>query len=308
MYGSRSRVISPPGSRKMKMQFLAQSLELPGLQLVRTEHPVDSFSADIVCKIIGTDDHVMIENQLERTNHEHVGQLLTYSAKFDAKIIVWIAQRFTDAHRAALDWLNEISSEEYGFFGVEVRAVQIENSPVAPLFDVVAKPNEWTKPELSKSASNEALTDAHRDNIEFWELLDKALAAKGLVQRRVQKQIKGQNMWIPLTGDGGVYIVPYRAFGGTDRISCYLGLYDQNFEYYYKALLPIAEASTKESIASAKWHLNSTETVRKLLVEYLPVKGISVDKQIEWLVERINDFAEEFAKPAQAAELSKPQP
>lgn len=67
------------------LQFLADSLDLPGLELVRTEHPVDSFSADIVAKIVDTDHFVLIENQLERTDHTHLGQVLTYAPRFDAK-------------------------------------------------------------------------------------------------------------------------------------------------------------------------------------------------------------------------------
>src|SRR6185312_8829511 len=101
--------------------------------------------ADILCKDVGTDAWVLIENQLERTNHGHLGQLLTYAAGLDAVTIVWIAERFTEEHRAALDWLNERTDEKITFFGLEVELWQIGNSPVAPKFNIVSKPNDWAK-------------------------------------------------------------------------------------------------------------------------------------------------------------------
>ena len=75
---------------------------------------------------------MLIENQLERTDHTHLGQLLTYAAGLEAVTVVWIAERFTDEHRAALDWLNEITDEEFSFFGLEIELWRIGDSPMAP--------------------------------------------------------------------------------------------------------------------------------------------------------------------------------
>ena len=88
---------------------------------------------------------MLIENQLERTDHTHLGQLLTYASGLHAATVVWIAQRFTEEHRAALDWLNEITSPELNFFGLEIELWQIGNSDKAPRFNVVAQPNDWTR-------------------------------------------------------------------------------------------------------------------------------------------------------------------
>jgi hypothetical protein len=82
------------------------------------ERSVGLFRADILCKETTTDNWVLIENQLERTDHVHLGQLLTYAAGLQAVTIVWIAQYFTEEHRAALDWLNEITDERFNFFGL----------------------------------------------------------------------------------------------------------------------------------------------------------------------------------------------
>ena len=88
---------------------------------------------------------MVIENQLEPTDHKHLGQLLTYAAGLDAITVVWIAKRFTDEHRAALDWLNEITAEKVRFFGLEIELWRIGDSQMAPKFNVVSHPNNWAK-------------------------------------------------------------------------------------------------------------------------------------------------------------------
>ena len=88
------------------------------LEVEGTEIKVGPFEADILCRDTVTDKRVVIENQLEPTDHKHLGQLLTYAAGLDAVTVVWIAKSFTDEHRAALDWFNEITPEEFQFLRV----------------------------------------------------------------------------------------------------------------------------------------------------------------------------------------------
>ncbi|MEQ8411976.1 MAG: hypothetical protein RIB52_10505 [Erythrobacter sp.] len=288
------------------LQFLADSLELPGLELIRTEHPVESFSADIVCKIIDTDHFVLIENQLEKSDHMHVGQILTYAAKFDARIIVWVAQKFTEAHRAALDWLNDISADRYGFFGVEIRAVKIGESDVAPLFDVVAKPNEWTKPETISGAKRAELSEENMENIEFWNQIDDELEKRGKIQRKIKKEVKGTNLWIPISSDGSVYIVLYRALSGTARVGVYLGIYSEYMPYYSSRLRSIPPESICEAIRGGKWTMNAKQTVDSYQISPMPMAGKDQGELVGWLVDRANDLAEAFLQPTIEAQQSKP--
>ena len=115
------------------------------LELHVAEHPVGGFSLDLMGRDLTNDTRVIVENQLEGTDHTHLGQILTYAAGTDASTIVWVATRFRDEHRQAIDWLNQKTAEEVNFFGVQVSVVRIGDSAPAPLFDVVAKPNEWQK-------------------------------------------------------------------------------------------------------------------------------------------------------------------
>lgn len=115
------------------------------LQLEATEKSVGPFRADILCKDTLTNSFVLIENQLEWTDHSHLGQLLTYAAGLDAATVIWIALKFTAEHRAALDWLNKISGPGFNFFGLEIEVWQIGDSLLAPKFNLVCQPNDWTK-------------------------------------------------------------------------------------------------------------------------------------------------------------------
>ncbi len=140
--------------------------EALGLELVveSTEAPVGPYRADIVCRDTGYDSPdgslVLIENQLGRTDHSHLGQLLTYAAGLDAVAVVWIAHPFTDEHRTALDWLNQKTEQSVNFFGLEIELWKIADSPIAPKFNIVAKPNDWIpSPDIS---------DIKRQQLEFW--------------------------------------------------------------------------------------------------------------------------------------------
>jgi hypothetical protein len=115
------------------------------LEVQAEEHPIGPFKADIYCLDLADGSPVLIENQLERTDHTHLGQLLTYAAGLEAVTIIWIAKKFTDEHRAALDWLNQRTDENVNFFGLEIELWRIDGSPVAPKFNVVCRPNNWVR-------------------------------------------------------------------------------------------------------------------------------------------------------------------
>lgn len=151
---------------------IEQLSEIIGIELevISEEKSVGPFRADILCKSTLDDTYVLIENQLEKTDHNHLGQLMTYAAGLEAVTVIWIAKKFTDEHRAALDWLNRITEEEIRFFGIEVEAYQIEDSKPAPMFQLVSKPNDWTKAIHSTRNQND-LTETQTINLEFWSAL-----------------------------------------------------------------------------------------------------------------------------------------
>ena len=113
------------------------------IEMEAAEHRVGGFSLDLLGRDLTNDCVLIVENQLEPTNHAHLGQLLTYAAGTDAATIVWMATDFREEHRQALDWLNDLAQGDARFFGVEIGAVRIEESLPAPLFKMRAQPNDW---------------------------------------------------------------------------------------------------------------------------------------------------------------------
>lgn len=161
------------------------------LQLDSTEKSVGPFNADVLCKDTVDDQWVLIENQLERTDHPHLGQLLTYAAGLDAVTIVWVARQFSDQHRSALDWLNKITDEDINFFGLEIELWQIGDSPPAPKFNIVSKPNDWSE-TVSSAARGEELNESDKLRREYWATLKERLESR---ESRVQPRTPRPNSW-----------------------------------------------------------------------------------------------------------------
>lgn len=109
------------------LELLGKAIGLD-LELEAREKYVGPFRADILCKDTGSGNWGLVENQLEQTDHSHLGQLLTYAAGLQAVTIVWVAARFTEEHRAILDWLNAVTEESINFFGLAIElSTVIEN-------------------------------------------------------------------------------------------------------------------------------------------------------------------------------------
>ncbi len=154
-------------SREENLRSLGDTIGIE-LELESQEKDVGPFRADLLCKNTLDDTWVLIENQLERTDHNHLGQLLTYAAGLEAATIVWIAERFTEEHRATMDWLNEITHERFTFLGLEIELWKIGSSEVAPKFNIVSKPNDWTK-TVQTSAKRSGELSEHRElQLRFW--------------------------------------------------------------------------------------------------------------------------------------------
>ena len=175
VWDTESGSFTPWLSKEVNISLLGEAIGVE-LEVVAKEKNVGPFRADIFCRETTTGDHVLIENQLERTDHTHLGQLLTYSAGLTAVRIVWIARRFTDEHRAALDWLNQFTQEGIDFFGLEIEVWKIGESVPAPKFNVVSQPNDWKKSVRDRSGPGaRSLSEMEQDYLDFWTQLSEFL-------------------------------------------------------------------------------------------------------------------------------------
>lgn len=156
------------------------------LEVVGREETVGSFRADILCRDLKSNAHVVIENQLEQTDHKHLGQVITYCAGLDAAAFIWIAPSFQEEHRAAVDWLNSITNEKFNFFAIEVELFRIGDSEAAPNFKIVAKPNDWSK-NVRRQVNEDEMTATKSRQLDYWTAFKEFVSAKPKSPIHVQK-------------------------------------------------------------------------------------------------------------------------
>ena len=209
--------------------WLAEHLDLLGealhldLTLVEAEGEVGPFAVDVVAD--SSNGLVVIENQLEQTDHSHLGQLLTYAVGRDARILIWITPQFRDEHRAVLDWLNHWTPEEIEVYGVEARAIRIDDSRPAPEFRAVAFPNTWSRQAGTRRRPARALSaDNVRRNAFFQALIDEA-RQRGITNALTTSAVQSQSFVCPVARSGINYYATLRP-GGSVTVSLEIGTRD----------------------------------------------------------------------------------
>ncbi len=163
-----------------KAENLEQLNEVIGLTITEVEKEVyvGSYRCDLVGVDETTGDKVIIENQLEASNHDHLGKIITYASGLDAKVVVWIVKEAREEHRSAIEWLNNNTSDKLNFFLIEIHAYQIGDSLCAPKFEIVEKPNGFIKNAKGKSGPGE-YNKGQSEKLEFWTRFNEILIERG---------------------------------------------------------------------------------------------------------------------------------
>jgi hypothetical protein len=149
------------------LEMLSSVIGIP-LELEGQEVAVEQFSADILARNPRDDSRVLIENQLEQSDHGHIGQIMTYLAGLDVNTVIWIAAGFKEAHLSAIRWLNEHTIEPFAFFAIKLSIVRIADSPMAPVFEVVVKPNTWERQLQSIGKETQSSSGVGEFRRKFW--------------------------------------------------------------------------------------------------------------------------------------------
>ena len=154
--------------------------DILGLTLVNIskETYVGSYRCDLFAKDETTGIKVIIENQLEMSNHDHLGKIITYASGLDAKVVVWIVKEAREEHRSAIEWLNNNTNSNINFFLIEIHAYKIGNSDNAPMFQVIEQPNDFIKNNKSIN-SNDTMNKSQSQRLEFWNQFNNVLVERG---------------------------------------------------------------------------------------------------------------------------------
>jgi hypothetical protein len=294
---NESSDFTPWLAREENLSILSEALGID-LELEAQEKAVGPFRADILCKDIGTDAWVLIENQFERTDNSHLGQLLTYASGLEAATIVWIASRFTEEHRSTLDWLNKITDERFRFFGAEVELWRIADSPAAPKFNVVSKPNDWSRSvaHAARTIDESELTDVRLMQRDYWAGLHLALDSfSGPISGNRKPQPQS---WMSYSvGRSGFGINPCM-IRPKRQIRAELYISSRNAKAYWDLLKEQSDAIEHELGYPLEWEDLQGKRDRRIAV-YLrdvdPEDRADWQRQHEWLAERLNELHRVFA-------------
>ncbi len=259
------------------------------LRLEATEHPVGVFSLDLIGVDESTQERVIIENQLEFSDHGHLGQLMTYAAGAEATNIVWVARGFKEEHRAALDWLNSRTGEDTRFFAVTLSVVTIGDSMPAPLLEVVVRPNDWGKTvkESESKVSGKGLLYQ-----EFWGQFLERVQAEHPDWTNAKKPTNAS--WMTMSvGTSSVWLaLSFRKSGLSTEL--YFGSSDQNVNETQFSAAQDRKAEFEAAFGGPlNWDLLPNNKASRIIA-YADAPGIedveAWSAYLEWFIDQVTRF------------------
>lgn len=267
------------------LNMLADALGLSELASVATEHWVGDFKLDILCT--DGDDQVIIENQLEETNHKHLGQLIAYAAGVGARKVIWVAESFRPEHATALEFLNDHTTEELAFFGVQVELWRIGDSPLAPKFEVVVKPNNWAKSGRVQARAAADASPTKQLQQKFWMALVDRLASNA---PNIRPQKPRAQHWLNNSIGRSGFGLNITANTRDERLGVELWLHDAQAKQRFAHLLAQKDAIEKQLGFELDWQELPDATACRIATWY-PEASIGDEKRwdeyLGWIEQRL---------------------
>lgn len=265
------------------------------LQFEGKEVPVGPFSADILAKDNETNDFVVIENQLEKTNHDHLGKCITYASVLGAKTIIWIATEFTEEHKKAMDWLNDNTSNDLAFFGIEIEVLKVSDDKASLQLNVISKPNTVVK---AANEQKQTLTETAQKQLKFWTDFKKRMADAGSMATQTPRP----QFWYDIRlGKSGILISNTY---NTEKSQLGLRIYIRGS--IANEMLPYLESKKEEIEKELGFGMTWNPTPEKkdkviTLNKYFDMSDAEeYEKGLRWLVEKTKIARRVFAKYVKA--------
>jgi len=259
---------------------------------VKTEEAVGDFHLDILAQEEGSERKIIIENQLEPTDHDHLGKVITYASGHSANIIIWIVEEARPEHQKAVDWLNEHTDEEINLFLIEMEVWKIGNSLPAPKFNIIVQPNNWVK-EVKRNIESEELTETKKLQLEFWTRFNEfAKANKTILRLRDAKP----HHWYDLALGSSKAHISLSVNTKEGAVGCEIWI--SNNKELFNALLDNKESIEKELGANLDWmELQAKKASRIKLTSRIDMtQKESWDSAFGWLQSWGEKFHKIFGK------------
>lgn len=268
-------------ARKENIALLSKEIGID-IEVIETEMSVGRYNVDIYARDTESNKKIVIENQLENTNHDHLGKMLVYAAGLDADIAIWIVKDVNEEHKQAVEWLNDNSFEKINIFLVKVELWQIDNSPIAPKFQVICEPNNWAK--VLKQQSKENVSDLELKQMEYWQgFVD---YAKSKDKTYISQRPSIYNWYVIRIGSSDYKIKLVHSVN-SDMIRCQLEIF--NDEIYKKLEQYRTEIDNK--INGLEWEYLEDRKVNRISCNNSSKDNAS---SYVWLLDMVDRFKEVF--------------
>lgn len=277
-------------AQESNLTLLSEEIGI-NIHFLQAEAGVGKFSLDILAEEEGKGRKIIIENQLETTNHDHLGKIITYAAGLDAKIIIWICKEVREEHRQAIDWLNENTNEEVAFFAVKLELWQIDDSAPAPKFQIISKPNEWAK-TIKQGDTKGGSTDNNLKKLDFWTKLKSYAQEKGA---NIRFQTPRPQHWYDVTIGTSEAHISLTVRTQDRSLGC--ELYINNNKALFAYLKTKEEFLNKELNTKLEWieaKVASRIVQRREGVDMQDEKRLP--EHFDWLIERTTNFSRVFGR------------
>lgn len=268
-------------ARKENIALLSKEIGID-IEVIETEMSVGRYNVDIYARDTESNKKIVIENQLENTNHDHLGKMLVYAAGLDADIAIWVVKDVNEEHRQAIEWLNDNSFEKINIFLVKLELWQIDNSPIAPKFQVICEPNNWAK--VLKQQSKDNITDLELKQMEYWQgFVD---YAKSKDKTYISQRPSIYNWYVIRIGSSDYKIKLVHSVN-SDMIRCQLEIF--NDEIYKKLEQHRTEIDNK--INGLEWEYLEDRKVNRISCNNNSKDNAS---SYVWLLDMVDRFKEVF--------------
>lgn len=235
-----------------------------------TESSVGDFNVDIYASETGTDRKIIIENQLEDTDHDHLGKLITYASGKGADVVIWVVKHAREEHKAAVEWLNNHTDDKIGFFLCEIKLFQIGDSQIAPAFTVVERPNDWTK-EIRKTAS---ANSTQQQRLEYWQAFNDYAFSDTNFSRIFNKRKPTTDHWMDFSiGSSACHIAVSQKRKAVD-----VELYINDDKELFKSLFAHKDEIEKNMEMELEWKELPERKASRILIE----KTVDLDDRATW--------------------------
>jgi hypothetical protein len=262
------------------------------IALIQTEANVGCFNVDMLAEEANTGRKIIIENQLELTDHDHLGKIITYASGVDAEVIVWIVRSVRDEHKQAIDWLNEHTDENVNFFAIQMEVWRIGDSPCAPKFQIIAKPNDWAK-AVKKTTAQGELSDTKMLQLEFWSKFKEYAQEhnSAIKLRKVYPQ-----HWYDISIGFSYVHITLTVNSQTEQMTC--EIYIPDSKQLFSALLKNKANIESELTEPLVWEELATKKACR--IKLVRVGALTDQDSWEtyhaWMCEKVADFQKVFGK------------